>query len=521
MKKIIALALALIMVLGLATIASAATAVNGPFTVTVKNATGHEYVIYQIFTGSLATTKNEKNEDVEILSDLKYGTDYTPDGVEVGDAAVVPENPTTIVPTGDGTPMTTSGDTATATVTTAGYYMIKDVTENLPDQDTPSAVMFQVVGDTEITSKHTGTTIEKKVQDINDSTGAQTMDGNSVWIDSADHDIGDTVPFMATAKFEGLDNYETYKVVFTDTMSKGLTYVSEEGKSMKVYVNGEDKTDAFTIAVNNCADTTGEYVGGTVITVTCNDITALTDENAAEIVLEYSAVLNEEAKFGTPGNPNKIKVTNTPDGSGETVEDVNIVFTFKTDVKKVHQTGTDAEGKPVYAELTGAEFKLEKFEASENGTTTFKGVKGDWVTKELVKNDAGTIFSFEGLDDGEYRITETEAPAGYNKIDAIYFTVTATHDVETADPKLNTLEATATKPDGSAYTDEEIATGKVATFTVDKTEGQVATEVVNEAGVELPETGGMGTTLFYIIGGLLVAGAAILLITKKRMSANY
>ena len=242
MNKIFALALSLIMILGLATSVSAAnTAVSGPFTVTINNATGHEYVIYQIFTGDLATDAAGE----EILSNIKYGTDYVPEGKNVGDEAEIPADPTSITPTGEGTEMTTSGDTATATVQNAGYYMIVDVTDPLPGQDTRSAVMFQVVGDTNITSKHTGTTIVKKTQDINDSTGEQPKDGDSVWIDSADYDMGDTVPFKSTANFEGMANYETYKVVITDIMAKGLEYKGD----MAITVNGQSCTSGYTIDV--------------------------------------------------------------------------------------------------------------------------------------------------------------------------------------------------------------------------------------------------------------------------------
>jgi fimbrial isopeptide formation D2 family protein len=213
--------------------------------------------------------------------------------------------------------------------------MIVDVTNPLPDQDTRSAVMFQVVGDTEITSKHTGTTIVKKTQDINDSTGEQPKDGDSVWIDSADYDIGDTVPFKSTATFEGMANYETYKVVITDIMAKGLTYNND----MTITINGQPCTTGFTINVEENYESDDEYKGGTVITVTFDNIKGLNGvENSAEIVLNYTAILNEDANFGAAGNPNKIKATTKPDGTGETPWDVNIVFTYKLDTTKGEMT---------------------------------------------------------------------------------------------------------------------------------------------------------------------------------------
>ena len=420
-------------------------------------------------------------------------------------------DPTSIDPTGTGTAMTNNENgTATATGLAAGYYMIEDVTTNLPAGEAASKIMFQVVGNTEVTSKHPKTTIVKKVvQDINDSTGVQPKDGDSVWIDSADYDIGDTVPFKSTATFAGLDNYDTYKVIFTDIMAPGLTYKSD----MVISVNGKPAPEgAFTIATSTYTNADdAAYNGGTMITVTCNNIKDIEGvTTSATIVLDYSATLNSKAQFGAPGNPNKIKVTTTHEGEGETPWDVNIVFTYKTDVNKV-----DQNKKP----LTGAEFALEKFVKSTNGTVTYKGVTGEWTTLQLVKNDAGTVFSFKGLDDGYYRIRETKTPAGYNTIDDIYFEVTATHDVVAENPALTNLAATANKPDGTAYTEEDIEAGKVATFTVTKNDGLLKTDVENKSGTVLPETGGMGTTIFYALGGMMVLVAVVLLVTKKRMAS--
>ena len=182
---------------------------------------------------------------------------------------------------------------------------------------------------------------------------------------------------------------------------------------------------------------------------------------------------------------------------GTTPWDVNIVFTFKTDVNKV-----DEDKQP----LTGAEFTLQKFVASAEGSTTYKGVTGDWADRALVKNETGTVFSFTGLDDGEYRITENKAPDGYNAIDPIYFTVTAEHTVDPAALQLTSLNADVVKSDGTAYTAAE------------KADGKLAVAVENKPGVVLPETGGIGTTIFYVVGGLMVLAAVVLLVTKKRMN---
>ena len=490
MNKIFALVLALVMILGLASFASADEVET--YDVTIKNATGHEYVIYQIFTGELATKDGK-----DVLSNVKYGADYLPEGVTVDTVvpedvlAAVNDNPNSVVPTGDGTAMSTSGDKATATGLVAGYYMIIDVTDPLPGQDTLSAVMFQVVGDTEITSKHTGTTIVKKVQDINDSTGEQPKDGDSVWIDSADYDIGDTVPFKSTANFEGLDNYDTYKVIFTDIMAKGLTYNND----MTVSVNGKDETSAFTITTSACEDTEGDYVGGTVITVTCIDITALTNSNAAEIVLNYTATLNADAKLGAPGNPNKIKVTTKPDGTGETPWDVNIVFTYKLESNKY--ANEIQEGN----KLTGAGFTLFKWIKNESEAG------GAWVQiGEEVAGEAMTKFEWKGIDDGKYKLVETTTPAGYNTIDPIEFEVKAEHVIVADNPTLTNLTG-------------EAKTGELE-FSASAESGLVSTDIVNKSGTILPETGGIGTTIFYVAGGILAVAAIVLLITKKRMSVT-
>lgn len=145
--------------------------------------------------------------------------------------------------------------------------------------------------------------------------------------------------------------------------------------------------------------------------------------------------------------------------------------------------------------LEGAEFTLSK-----------KLADGSLQEVAVVKNTAGTTFTFSGLDDGDYVLSETTTPDGYNKIDDVEFTVTAKHDEDSETPKLTELTG-------------DVTTGSL-TFTSSTSAGSLTTDVVNKKGSVLPSTGGMGTTILYVVGTILVLAAGILLVTKKRMDAK-
>ena len=127
------------------------------------------------------------------------------------------------------------------------------------------------------------------------------------------------------------------------------------------------------------------------------------------------------------------------------------------------------------------------------------------VVKKFEANDTTTKFEFTGLDDGEYKLVESTTPSGYNTIKDIVFKIVATH-TDGDEPVLETLNG-------------EKISGEID-FTVVETEGSLNADVVNNKGSELPSTGGMGTTIFYVLGAILVLGAAIMLISKKRMSCE-
>ena len=382
----------------------------------------------------------------------------------------------------------------------AGYYLVKDQDGSLTgDNDSYTEYIIQVVGNVTATPKSDVPEVQKKVKDINDSTDTTKTD----WQDSADYDIGDSIPFQLKATLaDNVSSYTTYKVVFHDTLSKGLTYNNDA----KVYIDGTE-TNGFAVTATVNAD-------ATTLTVSCDDVKALSAVNSSAITVEYTAKLNENAVLGSAGNPNEVylEYSNNPNKSekgnnetGETPKDVVIVFTYKTIINKV-----DSENKP----LTGAAFKLEKLIKGKDGAAD------TWTTvKEFIVDETTTSFTFSGLDDGQYKLTETKTPVGYNTIDPIYFVIEATHD-ETADaPTLKTLNAYLTDANGNKQT--EVKDGESVNIdlgTVDLTAGSITTTVVNKSGSELPSTGGIGTTIFYVLGGVLVLAAVVLLVTKKRMS---
>ena len=509
-KKLASLLLALVMVLSLAVTAFADESTT--YSITINNSTaGHTYEAYQIFTGDLAT--NEAGN--KVLSNIVWGSGVSEAGqTALGDAAAKAETLKTeadakafakaVAPyltTAAGSANTVTDGKYVISGLAAGYYLVKDQDGSLTgDNDSYTEYIIQVVGNVTATPKSDVPEVQKKVKDINDSTDTTKTD----WQDSADYDIGDSIPFQLKATLaDNVSSYTTYKVVFHDTLSKGLTYNNDA----KVYIDGTE-TNGFTVTATVNAD------GTTTLTVSCDDVKALGAGNSSVITVEYTAKLNENADLGSAGNPNEVylEYSNNPNKSeegnnetGETPKDVVIVFTYKTIINKV-----DSENKP----LTGAAFKLEKLIKGKDGAAD------TWTTvKEFTVDETTTSFTFSGLDDGQYKLTETKTPAGYNTIDPIYFVIEATHD-ETADaPTLKTLNAYLTDANGNKQT--EMKDGESVNIdlgTVDLTAGSITTTVVNKSGSELPSTGGIGTTIFYVLGGVLVLAAVVLLVTKKRMS---
>ena len=250
-KKLASLLLVLVMVFVLATTAFAE---ETAYSITINNsAKDHTYEAYQIFTGDLSGTT---------LSNIVWGSGVSEAGqTALGDAAAKAETLKTeadakafakaVAPyltTAAGSANTVTDGKYVISGLAAGYYLVKDQDGSLTgDADAYTEYIIKVVSDTTATPKSSVPTVEKKVKDTNDSTGV-----TSDWQDSADYDIGDSIPFQLKATLaDNVSSYTTYKVVFHDTLSKGLTY----NKDAKVYIDGTE-TNGFTVTSTVNADGT-------------------------------------------------------------------------------------------------------------------------------------------------------------------------------------------------------------------------------------------------------------------------
>lgn len=489
-KKFASFVLAFAMVMAIAMPSVVKAAGNGSITITKAKA-GHTFEAYQIFAGDVSGST---------LSNLKWGSGVTSDGqIALGDAKAKANSLNNssdakdfayevskyLATAAKETNVFTNGNYVIDGLA-PGYYLVKDKDGTVPQEQTYTKFILEVVGtDVSAAVKSSVPTSEKKVKDTNDTTGETTG-----WQDSADYDIGDKVPFQLTGNVA--DDYYQYKgayqLVFHDTLSDGLTF---NANSVKVYVNDSDtpvSSDQYTIAYpatdNHSFD------------VTINDVKAL-GAHVSKVRVEYTAELNENAVIGSLGNPNKMymEFSNNPNNEqggekGQTPEDKVIVFTYKVNINKY-----DSRRVP----LVGAAFKLEK--VLKDGEK--KLVKEYTIT---VDDPDRTTFEFTGLDDGEYILTETVTPDGYNTMNPVKFSITASHDTESDNPQLKDLNGNPI--------DGEIS------FSTKVTTGTLTAGVINYMGSELPSTGGMGTTVLYVAGTLMILVTGVFLVMKKKSENN-
>lgn len=405
-----------------------------------------------------------------------------------------------------------------------GYYLVQDASDSPSGTgETNSGAKTRFIlkvagGNVTVTAKSSAPSVIKKVKEDDKAvTGAVTVGSytaDAKYNDVADYCIGENVPFELISTMPSTYNdYTSYFYQFTDTLASNFTLNADSIAVKVVNADGETPLTATDYTVG-AQDESGKF------TITINDtkkITAITKDST--IVVDYNATLNNTAEIGLPGQENKVDLTYsnnpnytgtgeaTPEGDkGKTPEDKVIVFTYELDVTKYldnEETKADAE------DGTKAGFKLGNADGSKwatvDGNLRITGWVDDVAAATEVTTDATGIFKFIGLDDGTYTLRETTTPTGYNTMADLALTIgatTANNQVwsGTASDALSAIKLTM----NSTNTDGD----------VDK--GNVEGSIINQKGSSLPSTGGIGTTMFYVGGGVLVAGAGVLLITKKR-----
>lgn len=557
-KKFLGFMMAALMVFALTPMTAFADQGKPMLRITDTDGKNHSYQVFQVLKGDvsgLTGTGIDKNTDIQgILANAVEGSslkeDVTKDkvaeavagktGAEIGTAVweLVDQNK----------PINLTGEVnwATGVQLDQGYYLVKDVTDSIDKGDAASRFIVALVGDLTVTPKKDAPTIDKKI------TNEGVVEGSNGKVSTAA--IGDTVDFDIAATVPDMDGYSYYFFVVRDTLSDGLTLRPE---TIKVYFD----ENTVPIASDLYTKEADEY---SFIVAFKNIKTIPGIDSVEKVHVKYSATLNDNAKIGTDANTNTVflEYSNNPNNAGSgkpngipgegDVTGVTPESITKTYAAQISLTKVDGETGAI---LDGATFKLEgeklnrviliassEYQVADNGTwyklkdgtytQTAPVTEGDkqtadkyesltvkykLVTSLKTESDEATNHAieatvvnghlvFKGLNAGDYTLTEIEAPTGYNKITKeMHFTISAalTDSIESNEY-------------GVAWAIE--SPDESIEFTGDA--GLFSTTIENNKGLELPSTGGIGTTLFYVGGGILVLGAVVYLVTRRRAKSS-
>ncbi|MCM1025242.1 MAG: isopeptide-forming domain-containing fimbrial protein [Roseburia sp.] len=676
MRRFFSIMLAMMMVLGMGLTALA----DDSYTITVKqnkdDKAEHTYEAYQIFSGVLAPNPDYGKEGAEhsdvqyILSDIDWGTGVVDsDGLlaalqadeEIGadfkdcttaaSVAKVLSDSYSSTSVGDSGKLDTFASivsefatgahvdgTATApadaviTVTGVGYYLVKDANNSLDNEEEAAYTrnLLEVVGNSTMVVKSEVPSGDKKVF----YTGLDAYnnpDHHENYVGAADSNyagIGDHVTYQITSKVPNYTGYDYYYFVMSDTMTAGLTFDGAAHVTVKVG-DATLEEGSFGADGNPVTDDEGEVVGDYFVYPNGDHsfklafVDIMNYDIGANIVVTYSATVNEDAIIGVAGNENawsleysqnpNVEYDGTKDDSkpglpldeentplGKTPEQKTLTYLTEIDITKyANEVDLTDLTKNLLAgaefTLTGTSYQIVQnqvtyYAEDENGTyyklldgtytTTVPTTEDTYVavgdgtedtTKGYLKNETDNTYyvpadvteyngktvyklqegsaslyadanvtyiektatditrvpsdvsiklttgedgkiSFKGLGEGEYTLTETVTPEGFNTIEPITFNIT--------------FKSPGALTNSEVSTGNEVCEWEITGWTKDENGNQTiannggifSANIINVGGALLPSTGGIGTTIFYVVGGALVFVAVVLLVARKRMS---
>lgn len=527
-RKLLSLALALVMTLALCVSALA----DETYTITINNsASGHIYEAYQIFAGDLydpsagAEEEETTNTQTKILSNIVWGSGVSEEGkTALGNAAEKANslNEANVKSFAKEVADYLTAPTASGEQTdgkyiisglAAGYYLVKDKEPNNSlsgKDDFYTAYIMKVVGNVEATPKGDKPTLEKQIKA-----------DNGPWKDDASgFQLGSTISFRLIASVPDVSNYPNgYTYTITDTMTVGLTSNVKTANDITIEIDNDSNAPLAQTYYTVTPTATG-------FTLSIDIKKAIEDgilEKGDLLYINYTAILNENAWFyGDRPNKNtaSLEYSNNPNGNGtgKTPEDTVYAWTFPIAITKVDGKTSAQIEHAKFVLSRKADLNIADLQCDENGVptvttdlialSTAHGSKGTYdvaTATDLADNaeityviDAGSV-TIAGLGEHTYYLYETKAPNGYNLLAApVKIEVNCTY-------QFNAISGNTVYP----------------SLTVDgKALDSLHIDIVNNSGATLPETGGIGTTIFYAAGALLVVGAGVLLVTKKRMNKS-
>ena len=395
------------------------------------------------------------------------------------------------------------------TVDEDGYYLVKDLYTSQEGNDKPdgavSSYILQVLGNQTVGIKSSIPTVEKKVE------------GQDGYLTETNKEV--TFTLTGTVA-QNIEEYGKYFYKFTDTLSAGFDFGLVNNSNLNVKLDGMYQ---FAQGTDYRVDLKeGTEAGTHVLTVTFEDLIAAVEKAASEdvklskdskIVVTYQAKLNKSAVIGKTGNPNDVKLEYSNDpyatGTGESVPDEVKTYTLGLDVVKYNDDKTPAPLENVKFKLkngTGDYAVLEEQKDAE-GKTGYYAITGWDATGTELVTDAEGAFHIHGLSTGTYTLVETEAPKDYETMKDVVFDITG--GTINADGSLGNLDWNLNK-ENEHRTD--------ASFSGVLTSGTATLTLTNYKAPILPNTGGIGAKIVYVVSGLavLVGACIVLLALKKR-----